>query len=295
MTVTEPVTLAFYARPDGMTSPGRFAALLEPLPDDVAALAAVAQGLIVHEHWAPAYGLNLSDEDRDTVHIRPMAELLERIVARDDRPLAVPRTPPERLAGNCRTFTVLLVAMLRAKGIPARARCGFGMYFTDGFGEDHWVCEYWNAEASQWMLVDAQIDGLQRDRLLIDFDLTDVPRDQFLVAGDAWIRYRAGTADPDRFGLSPIGESGAWWIAGNLMRDAAALLDRELLPWDCWGAMPGVNEEIEDDRLPLFDRLAQLTTAPDESFDDLRALCDDPRLAVPSQVYNALRARDEPA
>jgi hypothetical protein len=145
------------------------------------------------------------------------------------------------------------------------------------------------------MLADAQIDEVQRRQLPIDFDLLDVPRSRFLVAGDAWTRCRAGAADPEAFGLSLIKEGGAWWVAGNLMRDAAALTNRELLPWDTWGAMPGPDDEIGDDLLSLFDHLAELTTAPDESFDELQALVrDDPRLAVPASVHNELRARDEP-
>ena len=35
--------------------------------------------------------------------------------------------------------------MLRAKGVPARARLGFGSYFNPGYFEEHVLCEYWNA------------------------------------------------------------------------------------------------------------------------------------------------------
>jgi hypothetical protein len=44
--------------------------------------------------------------------------------------------------------------------------------------------------------------------------------------------YRSGTADPAMFGLTMTHEAGDWWIAANLMRDAAALRNIELLPWD---------------------------------------------------------------
>jgi hypothetical protein len=44
-----------------------------------------------------------------------------------------------------------------------------------------------------------------------------VPRDRFVVAGDAWRQVRTGSADPSRYGLSAIGEAGAWWIAANLL------------------------------------------------------------------------------
>ena len=123
---------------------------------------------------------------------------------------------------------------------------------------------------------------------------TDVPRDQFLTGGDAWAQYRDGGADPDTFGLSVVGEAGDWWIAGNLMRDAAALRNVELLPWDCWGAMPGPDDPIDAGRGARFDRLAALTQSPDASFSELEACYEgDDGLRVPASVWNAVRGRKE--
>jgi hypothetical protein len=284
---------SLYTEPGVMTSPGRHASLLQDLPGDVQALAAVAQGVLIHEHMAQGYGVTLSEADRASVHLRRVEDLLGQIIARDGRPLRVARPPEARLPGNCRHFTVLMTAMLRAQHVPARARCGFGGYFGTGMFEDHWVCEYWHAGQQRWILVDAQVDDVQRGWFSIDFDLTDVPRDRFLVAGDAWARYRSGTADPARFGLSLIKEAGDWWIAGNLMRDAAALRNLELLPWDCWGAMPGPSVPIGADLAALFDRLAAATQTPDAASEELALLSEDERLAVPPAVRNALRQREE--
>jgi Transglutaminase-like superfamily len=294
MDFREHPVLAFYTQPAVMTSAGRHAPLLKALPDDVPGLAAVAQGLLIHEHLARGYGVTLSEADRASVHIRPVEQLLDGIVARDSRPLDVTRSPAARLPGNCRHFTVLMTAMLRAHGTPARARCGFGGYFGTGWFEDHWVCEYWHTGQQRWILVDAQIDDTQRGWFGIDFDTTDVPRDGFLVGGQAWSRYRSGDADPGRFGLSQIPEAGDWWIAANLMRDAAALRNIELLPWDCWGAMPRPDQPIGADLAALFDRLAVHTLTPDAAFTELRQLCDDERLRVPRTVRNALRNREDP-
>jgi len=290
-----PPTLPYYRRPERMTSPGRHAALFRDLPGDVAELAGILHGLVIHEHIAGIYGVTLTEDDRASVHVRRTEDLLGLICSRDSRPLSVPREPAARLPGNCRHFTVLMVAMLRAQGVAARARCGFGSYFGNGLFEDHWVCEYWDAAAQDWKLVDAQIDAKQLEIFAVDFDLTDVPRDRFLIAGDAWVRCREGAADPSVFGLSLIKESGMWWIAANLMRDAAALGNIELLPWDSWGAMPAPYEEIGTDELVLFDQLAGYTQKPDEAFDLLRQTCaDDARLAVPAAVVNSLRKREEP-
>ena len=294
MQAQEQTAFELYTQPAVMTSAGRYASLLQGLPRDVAGLAAVAQGLLIHEHMARGYGVTLTDADRASVHIRPVEEMLAQIVARDGRPLDLAREPATRLPVNCRHFTVLMVAMLRAQGTPARARCGFAGYFNPGLFEDHWVCEYWDAGQRRWALADAQVDGRQRGWFGIGFDLTHVPRDRFLVGGDAWARYRRGQADPAAFGLSVIGESGDWWIAANLMRDAAALLNIELLPWDCWGAMPAPEDPIADDLAALFDRLALLTQGPDGSLPDLRRLVEsDDRLRVPRLVRNVARGTEE--
>jgi hypothetical protein len=284
---------AFYTKPGKMTTAGRYVPLLEDLPQGFASLATVAHGLLIHEHMAQGYGVKLSDEDRASVHIRPVEQILEQIAARDSQPLDVPRPPEGRLPGNCRQFTVLVTSMLRSQGTPARARCGFGNYFGTGCNEDHWVCEYWHSERHRWILADAQIDDVQRGWFPLDFDVTDVPRDRFLIAADAWAQYRSGTADPAKFGLSLLNEGGDWWIAGNLMRDAAALLNVELLPWDTWGAMPTPDEPINEDLAALFDRLAALTQEPNTSHAELSQLCHDERLRVPPKVRNHLRDCEE--
>ncbi len=289
------IAVGHYLTPAVMTAPGQYAPLLDGLPRGTAALAGICHGLVVHEHIAGAYGVTLADERRASVHVRPVAALLGQIAAEDPRPLSVAREPAARLAGNCRHFTVLAVTMLRAQGTPARARCGFGRYFGTGWCEDHWVCEYWDQGAGSWKLADFQIDDVQLKLFDVGFDLMDVPRDAFLVAGDAWRMCRQGRAEPDTFGLSAMHEGGTWWIAANLIRDVAALANMEMLPWDVWGAMPAPDETIGADLIALLDRLAGLTADPDAAFAELAAAyADDPRLHVPGTVYNAVRNRTEP-
>jgi hypothetical protein len=218
--------------------------------------------------------------------------MLDRIFADAPQPLPVARAVDKRLVGVCRHFTVLLVAMLRAQGVSARARCGFGSYFAPGCFYDHWVCEYWHGAEARWIRVDAQLDEVQRKVLKIDFDVFDVPHDRFVIAGDAWAQCRTGKTDPTKFGIFDL--RGLWFIAGNLVRDVAALNNMEMLPWDVWGAMPGPNEAIHNDQLAFFDRLAALTRTPDTAFSDLRKLYEgDDRLHVPATVFNALLNRPE--
>lgn len=261
-----------------MTAPGKYAEMIAPLPADPAAVARVVQGLLIHEFWAPRYGVTLSEPDRDRVNLRRVEQVLDAVVSTDDRPLDQERAPEKRISSNCRGFTVLAVTILRAHGVPARARCGFGAYFNPGLYEDHWVAEF--HDGTRWRLLDAQLDQLQRDQISFPYDTTDVPYDGFVIAHEAWRRVRAGD-DPNKYGLSPIGEAGAWWIAANMMRDAAALIDIETLPWDLWGAMPGPEDTPDQ---ALFDDLAAATAGP--SMPDVRRVMSDERLRVPEQVFN---------
>lgn len=277
-----------YRNPVAFSDAGLWALQFGALPADVDGLAKVLQGLLIHEHLAQAYGVTLSERQRGEPHMRGAEEILERIAVEDPRPLSQARPPGERFAGCCRHYTLLHVAMLRSKGIAARARCGFGAYFAKGKFVDHWVTEYFDEARRRWILADAQIDDRQRALFDIDFDTLDVPRDRFLVAGDAWRLCRDGQADPQAFGVLDM--AGLWFIASNVIRDVAALNNREMLPWDDWGAMTLVDAEID---LAFIDRLAGLTRDPDRHLDELRTAYADPRIAVPATVYNAVLRRPE--
>ncbi|WP_454848448.1 transglutaminase-like domain-containing protein [Rhizobium binxianense] len=249
-----------------------------------------AAGILLHEAWAHRYDQKLTPARRAQSQLRSAQRMLDAIVEIDSTPLAVARTPDQRAVGVCRHFAVLACASLRAQGIPARARCGFGMYFEPGKGVDHWITEYWNGQ--RWVSADFQIDDLQRSELKLDFDPLELPRGRFLSAGEAWRRCRAGSADPRIFGI--FDEGGFWFIGMNLVRDFAALNNMEMLPWDNWGSMPRPEEEISPDRALLFDRLAALTQEPDERFDQIRTLyLQDAGLHVEARVFNGVRKQLE--
>lgn len=283
--------LDFYTQPAKMTDAGDHAKLFDEIPSDIAAIAGTCQGLILHQHIAPNYGAHPSAERMEEVHIRPVKQLLDTVLAKDKRPLSVTRPLETRFIGNCRHFTVLMVAILRHKGIPARARCGFGAYFMPDFCVDHWVAEYWDKAQSRWVRVDAQIDDVQRKLFHPNFNLLDVPHDRFQDGGYAWINCRSGKLDPEKYGI--MQEHGLWFIAGDLIRDFAALNSMEMLPWDVWGAMTGPDKPMSMEVTAFLDKVAALTQDPDRHFGELRELYKDDRLKVPPKVFNFLRHRDE--
>jgi hypothetical protein len=277
-------SLAYFATPGPLTDLGGHASHVRELPDALPELCRVVQGLVVHPFLAHLYRLSPQALRQDELELRTASDMMNRLLALDPRPLTEPRSPEHRLVGNCRHFTVLLCAFLRAQGLPARARCGFGAYFEPSRFVDHWVCEVWDEARESWRLVDAQLDAPQREAFRISFDPLDVPRTQFLVAGDAWQRCRSGRADPQRFGILDLW--GLWFVRGNLVRDLAAWAKRELLPWDGWGLM-ACREESDAAELALLDRVAELTQAGDERLAEVLKLQDsEPGLRVPREVLS---------
>lgn len=187
------MNLDVWRTPVDLSDAGKQGRLFDDLPSDAAGLASVVQGLLMHEHIAPAYGLTLSAGQHEQAHTRAVEAMLESIAAHDPRPLSTARPPGERQVGVCRHFTLMHVAMLRHVGVPARARCGFGAYFQKGKFLDHWVTEYWNAEAERWVLVDAQLDARQRAL----FKIASIP--STCRATSSWSRATLGISiDPAR-------------------------------------------------------------------------------------------------
>jgi hypothetical protein len=155
----------FYLQYGPMTDPKEYSALLAGLPADLGELIDTLQNLLTHIFWAQRYGIQHTEDRKSEVQLRQVRQKLERILTLDSRPLHEGRELQKRLVSNCRDYSVMLTAMLRAQGVPARARCGFGTYFTPGHWEDHWVCEYWHSGEQRWVMVDAQLDALQREAL----------------------------------------------------------------------------------------------------------------------------------
>jgi transglutaminase-like putative cysteine protease len=209
------------------------------------------------------------------MNLRPASAILGTVLERDAGPLGRPRAPQDRMVGVCRHFATLYAALLRHRGTPARARCGFGGYFVDvgvgggenGKGEwiDHWVTEYWDDGRGRWVRADPQFDETMLARLAVTEDPADLRPEAFLTGGDAWLGHRWGSYDAQRFGIGEL--RGPWFVAGNVVRDLAALNKVEVLPWDVWGPLGAWIEDGPDDE--LVDALAVAATSG--SLEDVRA------------------------
>jgi hypothetical protein len=246
------------------TDPGPFAARLREIPPDPPSVLRALTGLLMHPMLAPLQGVFVPEAALDDRKIRSVEGLLARVAARDGRRFDEPRPSEARVFCVCAGFARLATAVFRTHGVPARCRVGFAAYFSPGHLEDHWVCEYRADET--WRLLDAQLDDHTRRENGIAFSPCDVPRDQFVDASTAWRRMRAGELDPAVMGLSPLGLTGEWFVAGDLMLDVAALNKEEMLPWEKWsiGRTLGPGSTVPAEWAARFDEVAALLSgAPD--------------------------------
>jgi len=275
----------FYRSHGVMTDPGAFSQMYSELPPNISDLVKAVQGSLIHVFWAERYGIKLSDQQKATLQIRRIDRKLEILANKSNASLSDPRPLDQRQVGNCRDFSTLLCSMLRQKGVPARARCGFSTYLLPGHYEDHWVCEYWSNEKMRWIMVDPQLDDFQKQAMSIVFDPLDVPRDQFVTGGQAWDTCRSGKADPKDFGI--LNMSGLGFIWGNVIRDILALSKTEILPWDSgWGYLAyHLEAPLPTETLNLFDEIATLTLDPEKNFDEIQRRCTrDPLLRIPNEL-----------
>lgn len=107
------------------------------LPTDPVGICRRVQNLVVEPRDAIAAGVPAGREVER--NIRSAQALIDVVTAMDPGPLHLPRTVDNRVLGPCRHFAVLSCALLRLRGIPARARCGFATYFIAGKSVDHWI------------------------------------------------------------------------------------------------------------------------------------------------------------
>jgi len=298
----------YYASPAPITRLETHRVFAERITDDIDAIFRIVQGLVVHDGWVAAYGIEFDDAQRYDFSTLTMEVLLDRAVELGGERLEIPRGPDRRVIGCCRDFATLMVAILRAKGVPARSRCGFVSYFDDTpKWEDHWLCEYWSKVEGRWVFADPQMDPFQQSVLKLDFSPLDVPRDRFLSGGEAWRRCRAGQLNPGDFGIGDEPATyglaslyGLWFVRGNLLRDVAALNRVELVPllmrlwrgldWSAWRLVGAEDDELSSSDWALLDRASELACKTSDGFGELRALyrdCADLRPASPILRYEA--------
>lgn len=241
-----------YVSHSPFSDPGEYAQLFDALPQDIPGICQSIRGLVVHY---VASGIDFTPERKAEIDTRWVAKILETIQKQDPRPLNEARAPEARFVGCCRDFALLLVAVLRERGVPARIRIGFAAYFSPDFHHDHVVAEYWKESEARWVMVDPELEEHY------PFNTYDMPPSQFFSAAEVWRDYRAGKLEADTYGVAPdLPYKGDWFIRNHVLKELAALNKRELLLWDEWGEM---SEELDGD-LDKIDQAAHVLLSRDD-------------------------------
>lgn len=274
-----------YTQQTATTDPRQFSHLFDALPDDLPSLCEAVRNIYVHFMSG-----NIPPERLPEVDLRRVDRILARVMELNPAPLTVRRPREERVVGCCRDASLLLCAMLRHKGIPARLRVGFATYIkmpSPNFKVDHVVVEVWRDGA--WHLVDAE----QSPKLVvennIDFDVLDIPRNRFWVGGDALANCRAGRDDFNNYGGHPEDTfwRGEWAIRCKLAHDMLMLHREEVLLWDSWGLTE--YEWAATPENEAFLASAMQATANAHLTDDFTALDTlyaHPLIAIPPQFIS---------
>jgi hypothetical protein len=271
----------YYATHSPTTEPGAHSHLLDFLPQDLASIAEITQGLIYHFLAGPRiYGWTPPTERVQEINTRSLNNILTKILEKDPRPLTDVRVFEQRLVACCRDYSLLACAILRQQGKPARLRYGFASYFLKDYWIDHVIVEVW--EGNRWRKFDPQLSS----EVDWGFDITDLPENVFLTGGAAWVLCNAEDGpNPDFFGLGPGKEfeevRGWWFIRSRLQLDVASLNKIELL---CWDQIDGLNEKNTEDRT-ILDEMATLSIDPESSGVRSKCNADSSARWTPTSVF----------
>ena len=282
-------SIDFYKKHSCITDPKEFSYLFDAISSDVVTIKNLLQGIILHFWDGGFYNYQIAFKRLFDIETRYVYKILEKMIQLNDAPLTVERSLDDRIVGSCRDYATLFCAILRHHGVPARTRVAFSAYYFQNYYHDEVVLEYWNQEKEKWCLIDPRVTEphIVRQKLIIDFDLFDVPRDKLIVAGLAWEMARENPALADKFcGGDRSKNKGLWYIRDRLVQDLAALNSVEMQLWDAWGLILA-SHEIEEDQAQLIylDTLAKLTLDPDKHFEELCTLYqNDLSVKVPETI-----------
>lgn len=281
--------LEHYKKTGTFTFAGGYGDYFRSLPDDIPALGRQICAQIIHRVTLKEGNTNANEtllygdmnrypwyrmrcEDDIFLTAPALASELFRLDARGFVP---DRATEHKLVVTCRYVSVLMSAILKAKGIPARCRAGFAPYFKKGVSMDHWINQYYSEEEGRWITFDA--DGFYEESGM-PLSQYDMPKDSFDWAADAYLSVRSGKTDGTRYVYADTrGTCALPALIRYLIYDFHALMNNELtytlLPAYLDQRLDGLTEK----ELQELDALAEWLSEPDRNFDKLCALWEQER------------------
>ena len=274
--------LEFYKQTSCFTHLGYYKEFAKNLPDDIEKICALQRMQIIHP--VILQNANNGNEDKDAWIWGNLNQILPtRLIYEEDYfPTAqsmiaellrknpnynIEREAKDKIHITCRGQAILLASILKAKGIPARARSGFAGYISDdGIYWDHWITEYFDENDKCWKLVDA-------DEHCPGKDLDDVPFEKYLFGGEAWLSLREGKYKEETilYASEPVTRGLKAAIRG-LFYDFHALMNNEIIFLHMPKYITEKDYDLSEDELKELDELAKLMLNPNKNFDKLQEI-----------------------
>lgn len=273
--------LEHYLQTGTYTYAGAYGDYFRSLPDDVAKLGHLICSQVIHRVTLHEGNTNANDklqygdmtkfpwyrmrcEDDIFMTAAAMTAELFRL---DERGFVEERETEHKIVVTCRYVSVLMSAILKAKGIPCRSRAGFAPYFQKNVSMDHWINQYWNEKEARWVTIDA--DGFY-DENGMELGQYDIADGKFDYAAKAWLDVRQGRVNGEKFLYADgLGTCSLKAISRALFYDFHALMNHEI----SYKFQPCYIDEkfdkMEESDLEELDELAELLLYPDENFDRL--------------------------
>jgi hypothetical protein len=263
------------------TYAGNYAAYFKSLPDDIPELCDLICSQIIHRvtlkdgntnaNKSLLYGdmtkfpwYRMRCEDDILLTAAAMAAELFRL---DKRGFVLDRQVENKIVVTCRYVSVLMSAILKAKGIPCRSRSGFAPYFKENLSLDHWINQYWDEGCQKWITFDTDFF---EDRGL-GFSQYDIPPDRFDWAADTWLKIRENKTLGGKY-LWAGGEDSLKAAIRAVFYDFHSLMNNEISFLFQPSYIAGKFEKLPEDDFKEIDSLARLMVNPDSNFDVLREI-----------------------
>lgn len=285
----EAYILEHYRKTSTYTYAGAYEDYFRFLPEDISVLGRLVCGQVIHRvtlmegntdaNATLLYGdMNRYPWHRmrceDDIFLTASAMTAE-LFRRDKRGFVRDRKVEDKIVVTCRYVSVLMSAILKAKGIPARCRAGFAPYFKEGISMDHWINQYYSEATGRWITFDA--DGFYEEGGM-PLSQYDMPVDSFDWVADAYLAVRRGKTEGRQYLYADgLGTCSLPALIRYLIYDFHALMNQELTYTFLPAYLDGRLEELTESELQELDELAEWLTDPDRYFVELCELWERQR------------------
>ncbi len=273
--------LKHYLETGTYTYAGYYKEYYKSLPDDITQLGSLICSQVIHRVTLrdgnknanhdliygdmtlfPWYRMRCEDDILLTSNAMT-AELLRL----DEKGFTWHRRVEDKIVVCCRYVSVLMSAILKAKGIPCRSRAGFAPYLIKDESWDHWINQYWDYKCKRWITFDADAFFNKNE---LGFDQYDIPENKFDWPAQVWLQIRDGSIDGKRFIFADADRTNSLKaVLRYLFYDFHAIMNNELTfsfqPW----FFDNKFEQLSRQDFLEIDELAKLMLDVDGNFKEL--------------------------